>query len=154
MADQTKTSNALTAPQEHENPAGPRLKHMNKDLTLQKCPQGERSDSFQWSIKSTGCQEPTRGHSLASRQVGIMPDKKVKLSPPTITFEGYIGTSKATRELAESPLAPHRTANLEHRGQMLDYSCLSCRIAHINRLERSPENAPADSGQRRSAIQR
>ncbi|KAK3172840.1 hypothetical protein OEA41_006165 [Lepraria neglecta] len=57
MADQTKTPNALIAPQEHENPTGPRLKHMNKDRTLQKRPQGERSDSFHWSFKSTGCQE-------------------------------------------------------------------------------------------------
>ena len=154
MADQTKTLNALIAPQEHKNPAGPRLKHMNKDRTLQKRPQGERSDSFKWSFKSTGCQEFTRDHPLASRQAGIMPDKKAKLSPPNITSEGYLGSSKATRELAESPLAPHRTGNLEHRGQMLDCSCVSCRIRHINRLERSPENVPADSGQRRSAIQR
>lgn len=55
MANQTKTPNALIAPQEHENPAGPRLPHVNKDCTLQKRPQGEKSDSFQWSFKSIGC---------------------------------------------------------------------------------------------------
>ena len=68
MAAQTNTSNALIASQEHENPAGPRPKHVNKDRTLQKRPQSERSDSFQWSFKSIACQEPTRDHPLASRQ--------------------------------------------------------------------------------------
>ena len=154
MANQTKTPNALIAPQERENPAGPRLPHVNKDCTLQSHPQGERSDSFQWSFKSIGCQESTRDHPLASRQAVIMPDKKAKLSPSAIASEGYIGSSKATRELAESLLAPHRTDNLEHRGQMLDCWCVRCRVGHINRLERSPENVPADNGQRRSAIRR
>lgn len=38
MAAQTNTPNAPIAPQEHENPAGPRPKHVNKDRALQKRP--------------------------------------------------------------------------------------------------------------------